>query len=532
MFNIHYSIHRASKNSLLAVVCFILIFSNISFSQIPQATSGFQFPLIGAYSNNGGYTFQSSIGGNQFHPGEDWNQPTLNGGCGTGCDIDMCLDVVATANGQVKYVNTSSGSWCGIVIQHNYQGQTWYSQYGHIINIEVVNGQNVTKGQKIAEIGKNQTDCAHLHFEIRESDHPNPTLGTYYSNLTYSNVENWYEDPDSFIPSHPAYNTSLVNCTFSVNSNYSLNLWKFWKKPPMPANFYNVTMHISGLTPGSNWSLYILHPNGSIISDVRTNRPESLYTFEFHVDSGSTLFPNLAGYRFRLTPNGLPNTTWVLSDPFYISDPPTLNISIAPFPVIYIGNNATLNWTTSGGIPGLPNGGWTGNIRFQWYQNGVPKPNLDSVLVSLGTYTFVVPSSIQGATVPGTNFQIGAANADVGSSMPGGLVSKFTQNFSIQNTLGLTQNLNEIPSSYGLFQNYPNPFNPLTNIKFDLPEVSDVSLILYGLDGKEISKLVEVKLEAGSYTYQLDGFNLSSGVYIYTLKAGDFIDTKKMILLK
>lgn len=523
-----------TKKLFAVFISFIfLILVGFLKAQIPEATSGFQFPLNGAFSNNGGYTFLSYVSNGVYHPGEDYNQPTLNGGCGTGCNIDQCLDVVATATGQVKYVNTSTGSWCGVVIQHNYQGQTWYSQYGHVFNITVANNQIVTKGQKIAEIGKIQTECAHLHFEIRESDHPNPTLGTYYQNLSYNNVINWYEDPDLFIPSHPAYNNSNVNCTFSVNSQYSLNGWKFWKKPPMPINFYNVTLNISGLSNGSNWSLYILHPNGNIISDVRTNRSETQYTFAFNVDSGNVNYPNLGGYKFRLTPNGLPNTTWALSEPFYISDLPKLDyINITPNPTIYVGSSATLTWATSGGIPSLPNGGWTGNIRFQWYQNNSAKPNLDSVLVSLGTHTFTVPPSIDGATIPGSIFQIGASNADVGTSMPGGYVSKFSQYFSIQLPSGITHNGTLVPDSFELCQNYPNPFNPNTEIKFSIPVTSNVKITVYDIVGRNISELISQELNPGSYTYLFNGIDLPSGTYIYRIEANDFVETKRMLLIK
>jgi hypothetical protein len=530
MFNLLYRVKNLFPCFSLLVVLFFFLTIETG-AQVPEATSGFQVPLIGTYSNNGGNQFLTDIGSGQFHPGEDWNQPTLNGGCATGCDVDMCLDVVASATGKVVYANTSSGSWCGVVIQHNYQGQTWYSQYGHIINIQVTNNQNVTKGQKIAEIGKVQTTCAHLHFEIRESDHPAATNGAYYSNLTYSNVVNWYEDPDSFIPSHPAYNPGVVNCTFAVNGNHSLDGWKFWKKPPMPANFYNVTMDITGLA-GGHWALYILRPNGTIISDVRLDRTESHYVFEFHVDSGNVNYPNLGGYRFKLTPQGQSGTQWALSDAFYISDPPKLEINISPYPVIYIGNTATLTWNTTGGIPGLPNGGWTEKIRFQWYQNGVAKRNLDSTLVANGTFPFTVPSSIPECTVPGTNFTIGAANSDIGTSMPGGLVSDFTPPFSIQYPIGLSQNQTEVPLKFELFQNYPNPFNPNTQIMFSIPKSTHVMLKIYDVNGRQVIELLDQHLEPASYTYSFDGSNLSSGIYIYSLETETFTDRKKMILVK
>lgn len=504
-------------------------------AQIPEATSGFSYPLTGAFSNNGGYSFLDAAyysGNLVYHPGEDWNQPTLNGGCSTGCSIDKCLDVKAAANGQVKYVNTSA--WGGIVLEHSYQNQTWYSQYGHIINPAVTVGQNVSKGQKIAEIGDVGTSCAHLHFEIREADHPNPINGAYfnYGNNgigSYSNVVNWYEDPDLFIASHPPYSNSNINCVFSVNSTHSLDHWKFWKNPSVSSEFYRVKLNISNLPPGYGWSLYILDPNGNIISDVRTNMYVSADSFYFSANENDPNYPNAFGYKFRLTPNGYPNTTLVLSEPFYISKIPSLTVSISPSSILRIGLPAVLTWFTSGGIPGLQNGGWTGKIRFQWY-HGTPGPNLDSVPVSQGTYEFIVPDNIPGA--PGSGFSIGASNADAGTSIPGGHVFAFTNTFSIQSATGLNQISSAVPKKFELSQNYPNPFNPETKIKFAIPERSFVILKVFDTQGKKKAELVNAELTAGAYEFNWNASGITSGIYFYRIEANNYSETKRMIMLK
>ncbi|HOV24260.1 MAG TPA: T9SS type A sorting domain-containing protein, partial [Candidatus Marinimicrobia bacterium] len=90
----------------------------------------------------------------------------------------------------------------------------------------------------------------------------------------------------------------------------------------------------------------------------------------------------------------------------------------------------------------------------------------------------------------------------------------------------------QLPKVYALKQNYPNPFNPTTNIRFDLPKDSDVSLVVYDLMGREVAKLVNGPMNAGYYTINFNAANLPSGVYIYRLKAGDFVNTKKLMLLK
>ncbi len=89
-----------------------------------------------------------------------------------------------------------------------------------------------------------------------------------------------------------------------------------------------------------------------------------------------------------------------------------------------------------------------------------------------------------------------------------------------------------IPESYALSQNFPNPFNPTTNIKFNLPSESLVTLKVYNLLGEEVASLVNEVLPAGYYNYDFDASALSSGIYIYRIQAEDFISTKKMTLIK
>ncbi|MCB0721937.1 MAG: T9SS type A sorting domain-containing protein [Ignavibacteriae bacterium] len=90
----------------------------------------------------------------------------------------------------------------------------------------------------------------------------------------------------------------------------------------------------------------------------------------------------------------------------------------------------------------------------------------------------------------------------------------------------------EVPAGYILNQNYPNPFNPNTKIRFSIPKTNKVSLIVYDQLGREMKRLVDEKLSAGTYEYNFESNNLTSGVYYYTLRSGDFIETKRMVLVK
>jgi endo-1,3(4)-beta-glucanase len=98
--------------------------------------------------------------------------------------------------------------------------------------------------------------------------------------------------------------------------------------------------------------------------------------------------------------------------------------------------------------------------------------------------------------------------------------------------VGITNNSGVVPDKYELHQNYPNPFNPNTFINFSIPKKSFVKITVYDMLGKEISKLVQSEMDAGSYKYEFNASRLSSGVYFYTLEAGSFIESKKMMLIK
>ncbi|MBK7104558.1 MAG: T9SS type A sorting domain-containing protein [Ignavibacteriae bacterium] len=93
-------------------------------------------------------------------------------------------------------------------------------------------------------------------------------------------------------------------------------------------------------------------------------------------------------------------------------------------------------------------------------------------------------------------------------------------------------NIEELPKQYSLSQNYPNPFNPLTTINYQLPKDGHVTLKIYDMLGKEVITLVNEFKTSGKYNIKFDGSNLSSGVYFYKIEAGNFSDTKKLILMK
>lgn len=89
-----------------------------------------------------------------------------------------------------------------------------------------------------------------------------------------------------------------------------------------------------------------------------------------------------------------------------------------------------------------------------------------------------------------------------------------------------------IPGQYILMQNYPNPFNPATTIRFGLPSAGDVQLIVYDILGRKITTLVDEYKEAGYHDVIFSATDLSSGIYLYRIRAGDFVKTKRFLVLK
>ena len=85
---------------------------------------------------------------------------------------------------------------------------------------------------------------------------------------------------------------------------------------------------------------------------------------------------------------------------------------------------------------------------------------------------------------------------------------------------------------FALIQNYPNPFNPTTTIEYRLPSAGQVILTVYNLRGEEVIRLVDKEMPAGLHTSVWDATTVSSGIYFYRLQAGDFVLTRKMVLLK
>ena len=155
------------------------------------------------------------------------------------------------------------------------------------------------------------------------------------------------------------------------------------------------------------------------------------------------------------------------------------------------------------------------------------------------------------------NNKIGWATFDTGFESPAGINSKINSAIG-QSFVGTTRNTNSIlysgflidslflnvvtdvqdndnqriPKTYKLSQNYPNPFNPSTTIRYEVPKGGLVLLKVYDILGREVASLVNEEKQPGNYEVRFDASILASGIYIYRIQAGNFVQAKKMILLK
>ena len=131
-------------------------------------------------------------------------------------------------------------------------------------------------------------------------------------------------------------------------------------------------------------------------------------------------------------------------------------------------------------------------------------------------------------------YQVGFANQQLGWILGDGgrILNTTTGGISFIEEIELKQ-----PSNFYLTQNYPNPFNPVTKIKFEIPgqarnDNTLVTLKIYDLLGREIATLINEEKPAGKYEVEFNATNLPSGIYFYRIQAGDFIKTRKMVLLR
>ena len=146
--------------------------------------------------------------------------------------------------------------------------------------------------------------------------------------------------------------------------------------------------------------------------------------------------------------------------------------------------------------------------------------------------------------VAGVEWEITGLDAELGRGgflakgvSEGYVVARYQQEFTDTAYVSIVDEVSAdddlaLPNEFHLSQNYPNPFNPVTRISFELPEPAHVRLIVYDLTGRRVMALADSKHQAGVYTSSFDATGLPSGVYVYELSAGPYVQRRKMTLLK
>ncbi len=191
---------------------------------------------------------------------------------------------------------------------------------------------------------------------------------------------------------------------------------------------------------------------------------------------------------------------------------------------------------------------WTNEAPLLYYRKSTDGGSTWSAFASvnysaltLDTFSFVIPGSVNGTTVqyyfaaqdialPTPKMSTLPAGGS-GITPPGSTAPPTRFQYTV-GLVGIEPVSNEVPKVYKLYTNYPNPFNPVTKIKFDIVKNTNAKLFIYDILGRVVETLVNGDLSAGKYEINFDGSSFSSGVYFYKLVTNNFVDAKKMLMVK
>jgi hypothetical protein len=300
----------------------------------------------------------------------------------------------------------------------------------------------------------------------------------------------WY-----YMPQSGSYNQYGIQLNGGVRNNI-----------PGPDTNLNAGYQPTLLTPGSGWNQaeIILGTNGGATWN------EAVFSFFGTSASMVLMYRVYIGGVWAVMPSGAIIQISTGTGNMNVPNPPTTGFyplggaTNVPIPVCF-------NWQTL-----------TGTIdRLQISLTA----NFASVLFDQEVASSSLPICIGSPTLQAnTTYYWRVARRYTGQSTFGGWFHTATSTGIV--TTG------ETPKTFKLEQNYPNPFNPATSIKFAIPKQEFVTLKIYDITGKEVKTLVNEAKSAGNYLLDFNGSDMTSGTYFYKLQAGEFMEVKKMILIK
>jgi hypothetical protein len=265
---------------------------------------------------------------------------------------------------------------------------------------------------------------------------------------------------------------------------------------------------------------------------IQTNGPYGGFVYSYAL-SGTNLFAGTEGGVFLSTNNG---TTWTAA---------STGLTNTVVRALAVSGTNIFAGTDGGGV-------------FLSTNNGTSWTAASTGLTNTTVYALAVSGTNLFAGTYGDGVFLSSNNGSSWTAASAGLTNNIVYSLAVSGTnlfagtnggvwrrplsemVSVRFSSNELPAQFSLGQNYPNPFNPVTTISFNLPSKSFVSLKVFDALGREVSILFAEELPAGTYARQWNASqtagglaaDLSSGVYFYRLQAGDFVSTKKLILLK
>ena len=414
-----------------------------------------------------------------------------------------------------------------------------------------------------------------IFFTSADSGYAVGNTGTIYRTTNFG--DNWVSQSSQY-PSTVSFN---VLCFPSQSTGYILGAntlfkttntgvsWQYSSFENFRFNSASFVNDVTGYSAGTGRSLIRTTNGGQNWSAVRDSFPGIISGIHFlNFNKGIISLKN--GYIFRTTNAGI---SW---DSSFTQNDNLINLSIADslngyclithvfmqntYSRIYKTSNGGDNWYT---VYTFANNNPFKAIKFSSKDTGYVSSNY------IGTYkttnggiswNIINPKggNCMGIIQPNTVYFPGNISTDGGQSwttqdvrtnyLEGGdmlFINQSTgiivgnQGIILKTTNGgvnvfVTHLSIETPKTFLLHQNYPNPFNPSTKINYEIKSSGFVSLKVFDLLGKEVAQLVNEKQNAGSYAVDFNSteFNLPSGIYFYTLNAGEFKETKKMVLIK